>query len=51
LDGVPNVARHRRFDIALRNSLGFGGRNTALVVQRYRNGHVSKPNGGGTSET
>lgn len=47
LDVVPNVARHRRVDIAVSNSLGFGGRNTALVVERYRNGHVRKPNGGG----
>ena len=47
LDVVPNVARHRRVDIAVSNSLGFVGRNTALVVERYRNGHVRKPNGGG----
>jgi 3-oxoacyl-[acyl-carrier-protein] synthase II len=46
LDYVPNVARHRRVDIAMSNSLGFGGRNTALVVERYRNGHVSGQNGG-----
>ncbi|HUJ70705.1 MAG TPA: beta-ketoacyl synthase N-terminal-like domain-containing protein, partial [Verrucomicrobiae bacterium] len=46
LDWVPNVARHRRVDIAVSNSLGFGGRNTALIIERYRNGHASKPNGG-----
>jgi 3-oxoacyl-[acyl-carrier-protein] synthase II len=46
LDFVPNVARHRRVDIAMSNSLGFGGRNTALVVERYRNGHVGGRNGG-----
>jgi 3-oxoacyl-[acyl-carrier-protein] synthase II len=52
LDVVPNVARHRRVDIAVSNSLGFGGRNTALVVERYRNGQARKPSGGGgTSET
>ena len=46
LDCVPNVARHRRVDVAVSNSLGFGGRNTALVVERYRNGHVGEPNSG-----
>ncbi len=45
LDCVPNVARHRRVDIAVSNSLGFGGRNTALVVERYRNGHAGGGNG------
>jgi 3-oxoacyl-[acyl-carrier-protein] synthase II len=42
LDCVPNVARHRRINVAVSNSLGFGGRNTTLVVERYRNGHVSE---------
>ena len=46
LDYVPNIARHRRVDIAASNSLGFGGRNTALIIERYRNGHPSEPNGG-----
>ena len=46
LDYVPNIARHRRVDIAASNSLGFGGRNTALIIERYRNGHTSEPNGG-----
>ena len=45
LDFVPNEARHRRVDIAVSNSLGFGGRNTTLVVERYRNGHVNGRNG------
>jgi 3-oxoacyl-[acyl-carrier-protein] synthase II len=35
LDYVPNVARARRIDAALSNSLGFGGHNTALVVSRF----------------
>jgi 3-oxoacyl-[acyl-carrier-protein] synthase II len=35
LDYVPNVARPCRVDAALSNSLGFGGHNTALVVQRF----------------
>jgi 3-oxoacyl-[acyl-carrier-protein] synthase II len=46
LDFVPNVARHRRVDIAVSNSLGFGGRNTTLVVERYRNGQTDGRNGG-----
>ena len=35
LDYVPNVARAKRIDAALSNSLGFGGHNTALVVTRF----------------
>jgi beta-ketoacyl-acyl-carrier-protein synthase II len=35
LDYVPNVARSKRIDAALSNSLGFGGHNTALVVSRF----------------
>lgn len=43
LDCVPNTARHRRVNVAVSNSLGFGGRNTSLVVERYRNGQASEP--------
>jgi 3-oxoacyl-[acyl-carrier-protein] synthase II len=35
LDYVPNVARRRRVDAALTNSLGFGGHNSSLIVGRY----------------
>ncbi|HZU07865.1 MAG TPA: beta-ketoacyl-ACP synthase II [Chloroflexota bacterium] len=35
LDYVPNVARACRVDVALTNSLGFGGHNATLIVGRY----------------
>jgi 3-oxoacyl-[acyl-carrier-protein] synthase II len=35
LDYVPNVARPRRVDAALSNSLGFGGHNTALIISKF----------------
>jgi 3-oxoacyl-[acyl-carrier-protein] synthase II len=47
LDCVPNQARRRRVDIAASNSFSFGGRNTAVVLRRYRNGHVAAPGGNG----
>jgi nodulation protein E len=34
LDVVPNVARTARVDIAMSNSLAFGGTNAALVLRR-----------------
>ena len=37
LDYVPNVSRQVPVDVALSNSLGFGGHNATLVVKRYEN--------------
>ncbi len=35
LDYVPNVSRKSTIDFALKNSFGFGGKNSALVVKKY----------------
>ena len=35
LDYVPHEARRRKVDIALSNSFGFGGQNTALILRRF----------------
>lgn len=36
LDLAPNAARHRKIDVALSNSFGFGGTNASLVMGRVR---------------
>ena len=35
LDYVPNVARAKRFDHVMSNSIGLGGHNASIIVSRY----------------
>ncbi|MCK5685081.1 beta-ketoacyl-[acyl-carrier-protein] synthase family protein, partial [bacterium] len=35
LDYVPNSARHEKINIAMKNSMGFGGQNACLILKRF----------------
>jgi 3-oxoacyl-[acyl-carrier-protein] synthase II len=35
LDCVPNIARNASYQIAMKNSLAFGGNNTSLIFKRH----------------
>ena len=35
LDLTPHTARTRELDVAISNSFGFGGQNTAIVIRRW----------------
>ena len=36
LDYVPNEARSLKVEVAISNSLGFGGHNATLVVKKFK---------------
>ena len=36
LDYVPNTARKTKVEVALSNSLGFGGHNTSIIVKKFK---------------
>lgn len=36
LDYVPNEARKTKVDVALSNSLGFGGHNATIILRKYQ---------------
>jgi len=35
LDYVPNTSRPSTIDFAFKNSFGFGGKNSALVIKKF----------------
>jgi len=35
LDYIPNIAREKRIDVAVCNTIAFGSKNSALVLKRY----------------
>lgn len=45
LDYVPNSARPAAVDVAISNSLGFGGTNVTLAIASQRRAYAERPNG------
>ncbi|MBW1649280.1 MAG: beta-ketoacyl-ACP synthase II [Deltaproteobacteria bacterium] len=39
LDYVPNIARKKEINFAMKNSFGFGGTNAALILKKYNEKH------------
>jgi 3-oxoacyl-[acyl-carrier-protein] synthase II len=39
LDYIANEARHQQVELAVSDSFGFGGHNTAVLIRRWRPEH------------
>lgn len=46
LDYIANTARQQQVEIAVSDSFGFGGHNTALVIRRWHPAHVGRTSRG-----
>jgi len=47
LDCIPNEPRYRRTELVASSSLGFGGRNTAVIMRRHHGANGNGSNGSG----